>query len=750
MTCANRYSPLLRVCVALLACMLLLACGGGGGNNTASTPQPPAPVAPPAPPEPPQPPATRVNCSQGASSTRGTAFTDSTGAPRCTAHLHAEIDNLKAAGTIPAGARGQAVIMDGLYTQEGGADDQGEQGEIRRISQQSTARINHWLTNGVDGQGNFYLTDPGHNRLSATGPESHGREVYASYKAVAPAGVVPSVIFTLAVFGTATAPKSGYHEQTMLDAYRAGRSANPLTKATGYTTPKAIFNVSAIGAYAQFLRMSSALQQTADFASISTVGLGLAEGLVQVGALGNSEATWGSGVLQQPETLLFKDDFEDALPASLGSYAVDDRNNEEDEVLLKIEFTDLLANASTASLRALIDYDAAQRTTPAANIASAFPSATAAQRSLLTAAGNTRLALKSFFQNPDHTINSYSLLKLLAQSIVHARSGNYYGATYLKNSARLADPSTHELDTKSPCGVLIDACFVLPSFRSPVGNFDGTSFAAPRLTAMIDTVWLIWPHLTNAKMLALLQRCTKDLGASGPDTTFGQGLLDFDCVAQPSGGVMVRTAQVQGVRGALYGASIASATLTTHDAFDRDFSYAVVHRSLQRTAGFDPLQGALVHRAGSLLKVAANTQTTSAWLTAQARGNVNLGFGATYEADSLFGMRGSGHFAIADGRSLGVRMEWRQPLRNAWNMNLSLAHYEGTASAEHSGAVSDLALSQSNASLTFERRFAKNSGAHVKVACSSGNSGSFNSFGTRIELFGAASCYRTVGAEIRF
>ena len=113
-------------------------------------------------------------------------------------------------------------------------------------------------------------------------------------------------------------------------------------------------------------------------------------------------------------------------------------------------------------------------------------------------------------------------------------------------------------------------------------------------------------------------------------------------------------------------------------------------------------------------------------------------------------MAGSGHFEIYDGRSVGVRAEWNQPLSNFWTMNISLAHYKGTATASYPGAVSDLVLEQSNTNLSFERRLAKNSIASFSYACSSGNSGSFNSFGTRIELFGAASCSQKIGAQIRF
>ena len=255
-------------------------------------------------------------------------------------------------------------------------------------------------------------------------------------------------------------------------------------------------------------------------------------------------------------------------------------------------------------------------------------------------------------------------------------------------------------------------------------------------------------------MYDLLVSCTKDMGAAGVDPIFGQGLLDFSCVTQSSGGLRLpasaMTAQVQGIRGALYGASTASTTLKAYDAFDRDFEHQVLHKTLNVQPVFDPFDRALVQGAYGFVQFTAGNEIASAWMMAQAPGNLQFGLGAAYEGDSLLGMTGSGHFAIADGRSLGVRMKWMQPLDNFWTVQLSLARYQGTASAAYSGAVSDLALGQSNASVAFERRIAAGGSLRLQYACSSGNSGSFNSFGTHIELFGASSCRRTVGAQIRF
>ena len=390
--------------------------------------------------------------------------------------------------------------------------------------------------------------------------------------------------------------------------------------------------------------------------------------------------------------------------------------------------TDLIARTPTSTLADLADHTESR--TPAIRIALAFSHVNAIELNLLRSAGNARIARANN--------RNISLLDLLASATVQARTGTFYVASSVSNTGDAVSPNT-------PCGVLRDGCFLLPAWTDEPSS----GFAAPRLTAMIDTLWLIWPGLSNQQMHRLLSSCTKDLGAPGVDPIFGQGLLDFGCVIRPSGG-LVLPGQVSGVRGALYGASTASTALTTYDAFGRDFEHQVLHKSLQNAPGFDPFDNALVHNAGDFLELTANERITSVWLIKPAAGNLRLSIGVAYEGDALFGMTGSGHFAIYDGTSIGVRLQLDQPLSSFWNMRLSLAHYQGTASASYPGAVSDLALEQSNSSIAFERRLSNTASASFRAVCSSGNSGSFNSFGTPIQLFGASNCSHSIGAQILF
>ena len=572
---------------------------------------------------------------------------------------------------------------------------------------------------GFDGERTFFLTEFAHERLTK---DYHGSRVWRTYESFSPvsaSSIVSIIPLNLDEFRT----------YDLISAYIAGRANNPLVKTTAYSGHKAIINLSFGGSYETFRVIAKDLEATPNFAHDSARGnLSIAPGLIGVGGTSNSDANWSTGFRKEPGAILLVDFLTDtSLPRSLGRIIDDTNTSAGDSIEISTVLTDLITNASTSALAALANHSG--NTTPANRISTAFPNATSAERNLLDLAAKVQIDYLE--------VNPISLLDHLARATVHSRDGHFYIATYLNSTG-------NALDFNSPCGSLKHGCFILPNYSER-----GASFAAPRLTAAIDTLWLIWPNLNKQQIHTLLSSCTKDLGATGVDPIYGQGLLDFECVVNPSGGVRIPGSQTQGVRGALYGASTASGGLTTYDAFDRNFEHTVLHRQLQAEP-FDPFTNAFAYKASRFLELTAKPESTSAWLTMQAKGNLNFALGATYENNSLFGMTGSGHFVIYDGRSLGVRMAWHQPLHTFWSLHLNLAYYQGTASAAYPGAVSNLTLSQSNASLSLERRFAKHSSTHLRLACSSGNSGSFNSFGTRIELFGVENCYRTIGAEIRF
>ncbi|HEX5960304.1 MAG TPA: S8 family serine peptidase [Rhodanobacteraceae bacterium] len=106
------------------------------------------------------------------------------------------------------------------------------------------------------------------------------------------------------------------------------------------------------------------------------------------------------------------------------------------------------------------------------------------------------------------------------------------------NPTQLADYSNH-------CGVAMDYCLAAPgdvivldkdttsSTTDPkyyiVG---GTSLAAPMVTGAAALVWQAFPYFDNDLVRQTLLGTADDLGAPGPDTTFGYGELDVGKAVQ--------------------------------------------------------------------------------------------------------------------------------------------------------------------------------------------------------------------------
>jgi autotransporter-associated beta strand protein len=64
---------------------------------------------------------------------------------------------------------------------------------------------------------------------------------------------------------------------------------------------------------------------------------------------------------------------------------------------------------------------------------------------------------------------------------------------------------------------------------------DGTSFAAPEVSGAAALVWQAFPYFSNDLVRQTLLGTARDLGAPGPDTTFGYGMLDaFRAVNGPA------------------------------------------------------------------------------------------------------------------------------------------------------------------------------------------------------------------------
>ena len=702
-----------RVLLVPLVYISLVACGGSGGT-TAATPVTPAPTA--------------VNCNHATTSRDGTRYLDPTGAPKCLAHLHAEVDNLQGSGDIPSNARGVAFIFDILFDQE----DDDDQLEL-------------FNANGLDGNGNYFLTTSNHTRLDQDYHLAEVRHTYNAFSPVLPAGIIS---FSLRNAGTSQDPdiESFYSGDQVRLAYTASRSDNPLITSTAGSSPyqahKAIYNLSGSGSLALLLLVSQDLASLSAFTAANS-RVEVPTGIIMVGALGNSQDSWNIGFRKESGGFLLAGYFVDSLSTSNIAARIDDTPDDLDwldgvyldSVELDTDLTDLIASSSTTQLATLVEHSSWR--TPTSLISSTFPNISGNLATKVSEAGQTRLNLQEAYE--------ISLLDVIAIATVQARTGHYYTASYL-------DPTGDDHRFNAYCGVLRDGCFILPYYRSP-NNSEGTSFAAPRLTAVIDTLWLIWPNLTHLSMHRLLSTCASDLGATGVDPIFGQGLLDLECLVQPSGGLQIPTVQVAGLSGSLIGLSTTDTSLATQDDFGRHFDYTAV-RTNTHARSFNPLVNAHVHTPSQSTVLAVDQDSASAWVSYRLLGGLSMSLGAVYEQDSLLGTYGTGHFQIQDGYSSGARLDWIHSVSHLWSTRAHIAYYRGTAQAVHPGAVSDLSLRQSSVSLSLERTLSYNDMAtsrlQMSISCNTGTRGSFNSFGTPISLSGRQNCEQRLGMALYF
>lgn len=147
--------------------------------------------------------------------------------------------------------------------------------------------------------------------------------------------------------------------------------------------------------------------------------------------------------------------------------------------------------------------------------------------------------------------NQSSMLSAMPRVIPELR-GHFINVVAFDNATgRLADYS-------NACGITRDWCITAPgSLITDDGTpADGTSFAAPIVSAAIATVRQAFPYMTAAQVTSLLFETARDLGAPGVDAVYGHGMLDLERATRPVGAALVpmddgvmqplRTARVSG------------------------------------------------------------------------------------------------------------------------------------------------------------------------------------------------------------
>ncbi len=100
------------------------------------------------------------------------------------------------------------------------------------------------------------------------------------------------------------------------------------------------------------------------------------------------------------------------------------------------------------------------------------------------------------------------------------------------------DSETQSLaDFSNACGITRDWCITAPGSDIRVGAIpaNGTSFAAPIVSAAISVIREAFPYLASSEITEILFTTARDLGESGVDDIYGHGMLDLEAATRPIG-----------------------------------------------------------------------------------------------------------------------------------------------------------------------------------------------------------------------
>lgn len=91
------------------------------------------------------------------------------------------------------------------------------------------------------------------------------------------------------------------------------------------------------------------------------------------------------------------------------------------------------------------------------------------------------------------------------------------------------------------CGVTQDYCITAPGSDIDTGNkiVNGTSFAAPIVSAAVAVLREAYPYMTATQITSLLFETARDIGAPGVDPVYGHGMLDMERATRPVGAALV-------------------------------------------------------------------------------------------------------------------------------------------------------------------------------------------------------------------
>ena len=112
-------------------------------------------------------------------------------------------------------------------------------------------------------------------------------------------------------------------------------------------------------------------------------------------------------------------------------------------------------------------------------------------------------------------------------------------AGHIVNVVAWDDKTGALADFSNACGVTMNYCITAPGTNLSAGivnnNLNGTSFAAPIVSAAIAVIREAFPYMESTQITNLLFETARDLGINGVDEIYGHGMLDLERATRPVG-----------------------------------------------------------------------------------------------------------------------------------------------------------------------------------------------------------------------
>ncbi len=322
----------------------------------------------------------------------------------------------------------------------------------------------------------------------------------------------------------------------------------------------------------------------------------------------------------------------------------------------------------------------------------------------------------------------------------------------------------------SLCGAADPLCLFAPwgaQRQDGTGTLVGTSVAAPRVTAALDTVWTVWPDMDILDLRNLAFDCAENMPARDGDTstdrtysysngrefmsttnsTWGHGILSLTCLFTPNGGLQDPTTG-EAIAGGIFGpiaGPVTGASIMGVDYTGRDFGYGFARPvarenfALAATGNLRPVQAvyampgfrynrAAVHGAlwrSDAISVNLTAAGNAIGVATEWRaGNFTLRSGLAAQPEGVGSVTGSRAFRAPSTVSAAITAAYGRALPQGFSMHLQ-ADYWQTLATQGRSLWQSAELSESRISAALVKRAGRHEFA-LQGAWQSGLAGSLD------------------------